>query len=252
MNKLFFLLNIVCITFSCSTKHESYDKHKNLDNANWISDHKELPTSDSLFYLDNHAPLFRKEFKVTGKIEKATLLITAAGYCNASINGKKVGEDFLSPAWTDFSKRIYYSEYDISSEIEKGINCFGVTLGNGFYNLLPLKMWGRRNMRDVLPVGNPAFIAKLLITYANGKIEEVITDDNWKYKYGPMVKNNVYLGEVYDARQESKDWDLPDFNDDLWESALKVDGPEGELHKEFFPPVQVTKKITPLDIFSPK
>jgi alpha-L-rhamnosidase len=55
----------------------------------------------------------------------------------------------LDPAWTDYTKKIYYSEYDVTSLIKNGENCLGVSLGNGFYNPLPLKMWGRINLRKV-------------------------------------------------------------------------------------------------------
>jgi alpha-L-rhamnosidase len=252
MNKLIIFLGLIGTILSCSSSHKNYNEQKNLNDAIWIGDGKVLPTNDSLFYLDNYAPVFRKEFNAKNEIEKATLFITAAGYYKASINGKKVGKDVLSPAWTDFSKRIYYSEYDISSHINSGNNCLGVTLGNGFYNPLPLKMWGRRNMRDVLPVGNPAFVAKLLILYKDGKTEEIISDESWKYKYGPIAKNDVYLGEVYDARLEIKDWELPGFNDGAWKNVLMTKAPGGQLQKAFFPPVQVTEKIIPLEISSPE
>ena len=68
-----------------------------------------------------------------------------------------------------------------------------------------MKMWGRYNLRKYLPVGNPEFIARLKIEYKNGEIEEVITDKSWKYSYGPILKNNVYLGEVYNAGKEITD-----------------------------------------------
>lgn len=120
------------------------------DNVLWIGDGKELPTSDSLFYLNRPSPLFRKEFKADNKIEHAKLSITAAGYYKATINGERIGKNVLDPAWTDFSKRIYYAEYDVTSLIKDGDNCLGVSLGNGFYNPLPLRKWGRRNLRNDL------------------------------------------------------------------------------------------------------
>ncbi|MCF6333737.1 MAG: glycoside hydrolase family 78 protein [Draconibacterium sp.] len=250
MNKLIFFLSV--ITFSCNTNHKNVEKLDKLNNSNWIYDGLEQAVEDSLFYLDHPSPIFRKEFSTKNEIEKATLYITAAGYYKASINGERIGKDVLTPAWTDFSKRVYYSEYDVSSSVKKGNNCLGVTLGNGFYNPLPLKMFGRRNLREVLSVGNPAFIAKLLINYSDGTIREIITDKSWKYNYGPVLKNNVYLGELYDAQREFEGWDMPGFNDEKWSNSINNKGPGGQLQKAFFPPVQVTRKISPVDIFSPK
>jgi alpha-L-rhamnosidase len=248
MKNVILFLSAFLLFLSCTNQQINFDEYKNLNNANWISDNAILPDTDSLFYTDQPSPIFRKEFKTNSNLVSATLLITAAGYYKAIVNGERIGKNILDPAWTDFSKRIYYSEYDITSHIQSGKNCLGVTLGNGFYNPLPLKMWGRRNLREVLPIGNPSFIAKLLLKYEDGKVDEIISDGSWKYLYGPIVRNNVYLGEVYNAVNEIPNWDLPDFNDDLWENAIVVDGPGGELHKAFFPPVQVTQKIPAVKI----
>ena len=97
--------------------------HNDLNTAFWISDERPLPATDSLFYSVQPAPQFRKEFTTTGrKIKKATLFITAAGYYSATINGEKIGFSSLEPAWTDFNKRIYYAEFDLTKDIRNGNN----------------------------------------------------------------------------------------------------------------------------------
>ena len=140
------------------------------------------------------SPLFRKEFSVNKSIKNAKLYITSAGYYIATINKKRVGKNVLDPAWTDYKKKLYYSEYDVTSYVKNGNNCIGVSLGNGFYNPLPLKMWGRINLRKETNVGKPKFISKLLITYKNGESKEIVSDNTWKYALGPIIKNSVYLG----------------------------------------------------------
>ena len=219
------------------------------ENTHWIGNNKPLPEKDSLFYLDDPAPLFRKEIDVNGQLESAKMLITAAGYYRATINGQRIGQNRLDPAWTDFSKRIYYSEYDITDLLNPEKNCIGVTLGNGFYNPLPLRMWGRRNLREVLNVGRPVFIGKIILEYQNGETEEIVTDNSWKFADGPLLKNNIYQGDVYDARNELNGWDKPGFDDSSWQSAVPAEGPGGELQKAFFPPIQVTKRIRPEKIY---
>jgi alpha-L-rhamnosidase len=221
-------------------------------NAQWIQDGRELPVSDSLFYLERPTPLFRKEFNADNEIESAKLYITAAGYYKALMNGLPVGKNVLDPAWTDYSKRIYYSEYDVTSLVNEGNNCLGVVLGNGFYNPLPLQKWGHRNLRNDLPdVGKPVFIARLIMNYMNGRSEEVVTDTSWKYCYGPLLKNSVYLGVLYDAQKEIRDWDNAGFNDQPWSPAEIGKDPLGELQKTFFPSVQITEEIIPVEIYSP-
>jgi len=251
-------LQIILVLFTVSACNPFQQKTENVkfgtdDSAQWITYARELPVSDSLFYLDNPAPLFRKEFATDNEVEKAKLFITAAGYYKASINGAPVGKNELDPAWTDFSKRVYFSEYDVTLLLNDGENCLGVSLGNGFYNPLPLRKWGRRNLRaDLAKIGKPTFIAKLHIQYKNGETIDIVSDTKWKYTYGPLIKNDVYLGVAYDARHEIKGWKKTGFVDIDWSPAKIGENPGGELQKAFSPPVQITEKISPVAITSPE
>ena len=250
----YLILAIVLVgTLSCfSQTTKSGTDSNELNGAQWIGDNKPLPTSDSLYYLNDPAPQFRKTFNVTGELKSAKLCITAAGYYGAKLNGTKIGKNFLDPAWTTYSKRIYYSTYDLTQQILSGQNCIGVSIGNGFYNPLPLRMWGTYNLRKTLSVGRPRFIAKLVLTYKDGHQETINTDSSWKFATGPILRNSVYLGEVYDARKELMDWSKASFKDQSWTNATVVDGPGGDLQKAFFPAIQQTKLQKPIKITSPK
>ncbi|MDX1701881.1 MAG: family 78 glycoside hydrolase catalytic domain, partial [Melioribacteraceae bacterium] len=244
------LIGIIAISsYSfCPVEKAAFTSDTILVSAKWIGTPQETILNDSLLYGDYPAPIFRKEFIINQEINTAVLYITAAGYYNALLNGKKIGRNYFDPAWTDFSKRIYYSEYDLSTEIKEGSNILGVTLGNGFYNPLPMRMWGHLNLRNYLTVGQPIFIAKLRVEYKNGEVEEIVTDDSWEYFFGPIIRNNVYLGEVYDARREIKNWSLPGFNSIGWGKSHIHKGPGGKLQKSFFPPIQITNIIEPVSI----
>ncbi|MEI6274810.1 MAG: family 78 glycoside hydrolase catalytic domain [Prolixibacteraceae bacterium] len=219
-----------------------------MSNAIWIGNNEKVIANDSLLYGDHPAPLFRKEFNITGKILKGTLTITAAGYYLIFINGQKVENNLLDPAWTNFSKRIYSAVYDISAQIRLGKNVVGTMLGNGFYNSLPLRMFGNFNLRQSLPTGQPRFIARLQIEYVNGSTEEIVTDGNWKTMEGPILRNNVYLGEMYDARKEVTGWEFSGYNDSLWKNADHFESPGGAIVPAFFPAVKVRRTIKPVQI----
>jgi alpha-L-rhamnosidase len=248
------LLLGICVLalFSCESDYEQIASSFGVnDNASWIEDGIVLPESDSLFYLDHPSPLFRKVFKTDKAVETASLSITAAGYFKVSINGHGIEENVLDPAWTDFSKRIYYADYDVTSLLQEGDNCLGVSLGNGFYNPLPMRKWGSRNLRKDLTVGKPVIIAKLHIRYKNGDAEEIVSDSSWKYALGPITKNSVYIGVAYNANNELDGWDKPGYDDRAWQAVTIGNPPGGKLEKAFFPPVEITKEITPVKIFSP-
>jgi len=219
--------------------------------AYWINDGKKNPVSDRDFYKDDPAPLFRKEFVLEKKIIKARLYITGLGYYEAYLNGNRIGDSVLEPAWTNYSKSIFYSVFDVMPQLQQGANCIGVTLGNGWYNPLPLRMWGRLNLREYLTIGRPCFIAQLELTYTDGTKKIVISDDSWKVKDGPILRNNIYLGEVYDARLEVKDWNQCDVDIRNWRPATIASEQNRRLFVQPLPPIRVTTTLRPVTITQP-
>ncbi len=220
-------------------------------NAKWINDGKKIPKNEIALYKDDPAPLFRKVFVLGKSIKAARLYITGLGYFEAYLNGGRVGDSVLDPAWTAYTKRIFYSVYDVKSHLQQGENCIGVMLGNGWYNPLPLRMWGWLNLREFLTIGRPRFIAQLEITYADGTGETVHSDESWKVMDGPILRNNIYLGEVYDARLEINKWNLCGIDDHAWHLAVLAAEPLGKLQVLSLPPIRVTKILNPEAITQP-
>ncbi len=79
------------------------------------------------------SPMFRKEFITNKKIIRASAFITAHGIYEAKINGKKIGDAYLTPGWTSYHNRLQYQTYDVTNLLKNGSNAVGVTLGNGWY-----------------------------------------------------------------------------------------------------------------------
>lgn len=77
--------------------------------------------------------LFRKSFNAKKKIASATAYITCHGMYEAFINGKRVGEDYLTPGWTAYQKRLQYQSYDVTHLMETNQNALAVTVGNGWW-----------------------------------------------------------------------------------------------------------------------
>lgn len=219
--------------------------------ARWINDGKANPTRDVDFYKEDPAPLFRKAFELPRTAKRARLYIAGLGYYAALLNGLPVGDDVLNPAWTAYSKRVFYSVYDVTDLLQEGSNSLGVTLGNGWYNPLPLRMWGHLNLREHLTVGRPRFIAQLEVELADGSRTTVVTDETWKVTQGPVLRNNIYLGEVYDARREIANWDRPDCNDADWARAAIAAEPIGKLQAQPLPPIRLTATVRTVKITEP-
>lgn len=218
--------------------------------SKWISDGSTAPENNIDFYKDDPAPLFRHTFNVTKKIINARLYITGMGYYEPYLNGEKIGEQVLDPGWTTYSKQVLYATYDISNMLQRGDNVIGIMAGNGWYNLLPFKMWCHpdRNLREHLDSGRPTVKAQLRITYQDGSIEEIYTDKNWETAPGPVIRNNVYLGEVYDARQEQSGWALPGTPLKNAKAATESEGPKGKLTAQMQPQIKPIEIIKPVKI----
>jgi alpha-L-rhamnosidase len=220
--------------------------------GNWISDGKTGPQKINEFYEEDASPLFRSDFIASKKIKKARLYISGLGYYEATINGKKVGDHVLDPGWTNYSKRVLYATYDVTKMINDGGNSIGVELGNGWFNPLPMKMFGGFNLREALATGRPKFIAQLIIEFVDGKKQTIVSNDKWKTQEGPILRNNIFLGEIYDARKEIPNWDIYGFEDSEWKQAKITSEKIGKLQAQDQPPIKITGKVKPVKLTEPK
>lgn len=220
--------------------------------AFWINDGKMTPEKAEDHYKNDPAPLFRKPFEVNKPIKRARLYITGLGYYLSFLNGTRIGDHELDPGWTNYAERIYYSTYDVSDMVKTGANCLGVTVGNGWFNPLPLQMWGKTNLSVTLPTGRPQFICQLYLEYKDGSTEKVVSDDSWRFHEEPVLRNNIFLGEVYDARKEIEGWDKPGLDDKSWNPVAFAPPTSGALEAQPQPPIKITATITPQHISEPK
>lgn len=187
-----------------------------------------------------HGYLLRKEFSVKKDIVRARVYVSGLGYYELRINGSKIGDSVLEPGWTDYKKRVLYSTYDVGKYLEKGENTVGIMLGNGRH----IEAYG---------YGPPKVILQLNMEFTDDTSQSIVTDDAWKTAQGPIVANDIYSGETYDARLERLDWDTPFYDDSDWDKARIADGPGGKLVSQAsFPPIKVTKIIQPVEITNPK
>ncbi len=202
-----------------------------------------LPTDGKKdkFNENNTLPLFRRAFKVTKTVKKATLFIAGLGHFEASLNGNKIGDHFIDAGWTKYDKQALYVTFDLTKQLKVGNNALGVMLGNGFYYIPPVK--GRyRKLKSAF--GYPKMICKLAIEYSDGTKATINSDQTWKTAPSPIIFSSIYGGEDYDANLEQKGWDNIGFDSKHWKLPLLVDGPQLSSQKE--EPIKV------FDNFSPK
>jgi len=169
--------------------------------------------------------LLRREFSVRPGLERALVNVCGLGEYEMTLNGRKVGDAFLSPGWTKYDKTCLYDTYDITEDLKRGQNAIGIELANGMYQV----PGGGRFTKFKGSFGPQKAIAQIRLEYTDGTVEIIGTDANWRSAAGPVTFNTIYGGEDYDARLVQHGWNQPRFDDSKWSSAVVVNGPGGTL-----------------------
>lgn len=190
------------------------------------------------------APLLRKRFSAPRKLKSAQLYICGLGYFEAFINGQRVGNDVLNPAWTNFDQTSLYSAYDVTSLLDSGSdNAIGVMLGRGQYSPVCNDVW---ELCHSSWVSQPKLIALLRMEAADGTVSTVVTDGSWRVAEGPILFDDTRIGEIYDARKEQPGWDTSAFDDSTWDQASIVDWPMSALRAQMLPPIRCKAPYRPV------
>jgi len=195
------------------------------------------------------APYFRKEVQLNKKVKSARAYITGLGYYHFTINGQKVGNELLAPAYSRFDKTIYYQTFDVTPYLQVGDNALGIILGNGWFNMQSKAVW---LFHEASWRRTPRFIMDMYITYEDGTTELVCSDTSWKTSSGAIIFNSLYSGEYHDARLEPEGWNMPGFDDSSWNNAAQVRASRsysrylGELKSQFMQPICVKREIKPV------
>jgi alpha-L-rhamnosidase len=190
--------------------------------------------------------LLRKEFAVKPGLRRALVHVSGMGQYELSLNGKRVGEDLLSPGWTDYRDTILYDTHDVTALLHEGANAAGLVLGNGMYHVVRRD----RFAKFTGSFGPLRAILHLRMEYADGKEEFVGTDDTWRVNAGPITYNSIYGGEDYDARLDPSGWDRPGLDDRAWTHAIRVVRPDGTLRGHAFgsEPVRAIETRQPVGV----
>ena len=172
----------------------------------------------------------QKEFNLGKRATRARIYVTGLGAYHLIFNGKKIGQDILTPGFTNAMKMIPYQIYEISNDdLTIGVNFITVTLGNA---------WQKGNVPCRL-------LFQMEMEFYDGSRQTVISDGSWKTRLSPIVSNSIYGGEVYNAQLEyGKDWENAAIMDDV-ENKM-------ELKPLIAPQARVIKEIKAIKINEPR
>lgn len=202
--------------WSESSNWEMGKMRKNDWTAKWIGIDLNQHSKPGTYHLPP-SPYLRKFVSLDKKIKSARLYISSLGLHDFYINGDRIGADYFSSGWTDYNKRVYYKVYDVTTNLKQGQNVLGATLANGWY---------AGYLGYALLVGSPKvnrfygdfplLKAQIEITYTDGSLKRVDTDQSWKTTTGAILEADLLQGETYDAGKEPTGWNKIGYNDDKW------------------------------------
>lgn len=205
--------------------------------GNWISDTHDIHLKPAAY--------FRKDFEVKHRIRSARAYIAVAGLYELYINGLRVGNHRLDPAYTRFDRRTLYLTHDVTSMLKDGDNAIGILLGNGWYNHQSTAVW---NFDQAPWRGRPKFCMDIRVVYDDGKIEFLSTGSDWKTSLSPVTFNSIYTAEHYDARLEQTGWNTPGFDDKTWKNASCTSAPSRLIISQQMEPIRDVETLYPVSM----
>jgi alpha-L-rhamnosidase len=178
--------------------------------ADWIGSDKSRQN------LNLPPPAFlRTTFPVEKPVRRATLYATALGIFDIHLNGQRVSDDYFDPGWTDYTRRVYYRAFDVTSQVRAGDNALGAILADGWYS----GYIGFGKKRDHYGT-KPRFRALLHLELADGSTTDIVTGPRWRTAIGPIREADFLMGEVHDAQTAVspawRGWDSSGFDDSRW------------------------------------
>ncbi|HRX41537.1 MAG TPA: family 78 glycoside hydrolase catalytic domain [Clostridia bacterium] len=182
---------------------------------------------------DNDAcPVFTRKFNVTKEISRGRLYITALGVYDVEINETRVSDEYFSPGWTSYKKRLQYQTYDITKLI-KNTNELSVTIANGWYKG-NLAFQGHCNIYG----DRAALLMEIHMDYSDGATEVICSDGDFICSTGPVRYSELYHGETQDR------------NISLEEShqAVPYDYPFDQIISQTGNPVRIIERLEAVSV----
>ena len=189
----------------------------------------------------HRAAYLRGTVRLDKPVVSARAYICAPGWYRLFVNGHDTSRGcVMGPAQTDYELRCLYMTEDIGGYLagtrQQTIE-LGIILGDGWYD--QWIAWGTGSMS----YGQPRLRAQFVFNHPDGTQTSVPADLTWRAATGPIVENNVYRGEVYDARREIPRWGTNDCAEWLVVAEYPAPGPSTRLEPQCMPPERPVREV---------
>ncbi|MGB6827421.1 MAG: family 78 glycoside hydrolase catalytic domain, partial [Terracidiphilus sp.] len=199
-------------------------------------------------WIPDSVKSLRQSFLVNKPVKSARLYATALGDYEMFLNGKRVGDQLLSPGWTDYRERVYYQTYDVTDQIKTGDNAIGALLAPGWYST-PLEWLQQPNNYGVTP---PALRAQLRIEFTDDSVRWIATDANWQANPSYILHSELYDGETQDARLKFIPTTVGEPLGRGWSDAQAIHPAPIRIEAQDFQPIRIERIMTAKKLTEPK
>jgi alpha-L-rhamnosidase len=200
------------------------------------------------------SPLLRTTFPLPpGEVARARLYVSGLGYGEYFLDGHRIGRAVLDPAPTAYHATVLYSTYDVTDLLRVDpatatTHALAAALGRGRYGEPTPNVW----YWEKAPWwDHPALLAQLVVWYADGRVQRIVSDETWRCVDGPTRADSLYAGEEYDARYERPGWTQSDFDDSAWSRAVAVRPPGGVPRSQQVEQIEPVAEIAPVRLTEP-
>ncbi len=185
------------------------------------------------------------------KVQQATVAVTGLGFYELRLNGNKVGDAELDPGFsTNYTERVLYAVHDVTAAVQNATSdglILAARVGAGKYSMAV------SHSMEITSSSVFALLCHLTVTFQDGTILNFGTSEAWQVSTPPFVSENLYRGEVYDARLALPGWDGVAYDppNGNWSAASVIEPPLGKdavLSPRLFPPIRVIKVTTPVNV----
>ena len=197
--------------------------------AQWVS-----PTAEPTPAGRRPAYRLRGSFELERPVRRATLHATALGIYEAELNGIRVGDQELTPGYTEYQHHIQVQSYDVTGLVRAGDNTLDALLADGWYRGQvgvgrAHDQWGSET----------AFLGQLEVEHDNGSTSLVGTDATWRWSTSHITVADLIAGQHEDRR-------LVDVHD--WTEVQVVDHGFDTLTTSPAPAVRAVEELRPVSV----
>ena len=188
-------------------------REQDWNGAEWLASPTSVPVhpkNECAFYAADPVPVFERSFEATKTVATARIYTVGLGYYTLSLDGARLStspegvskQSYLDPPLASYDKRVYYNVYNVTAQLAKQPpHTVSISVGKGWYDLMPLRFWGRADLRDSVATGVPMFKMLIDVSYTDGTGLTVVSEagsGQWRMRNSTTVLNSIYLGEVVD------------------------------------------------------